>query len=164
MGCAEEEKRNAWLCHDGVKRVAISCRHTCRRLKTDFMFAKLSKVTNVSCVPHRYFAHLPLCSVACACATAAPIGAFFAVRRKVARAGCSLHGVKPFLRSLFPFVERARWFATPARHVCHAGAARLPCRRGTSAVPAWQMIKPILRTERCCVKTVTSLLLSALFH
>ena len=48
-------------------------------------------------------------------------------------------------------------FATPARHVCHAGVARLPCRRGTSAAPAWQTTKPVIVTGMRLVRMVTRL-------
>ena len=39
--------------------------------------------------------------------------------------------------------------------ICHAGAARLPCRRGTSAVPAWQTTKRHLVMGIYVAKTVS---------
>ena len=71
------------------------------------------------------------------------------------------HGAKPFRQGTLLCADGALLFATPARHVCHAGAARLPCRRGTSAVPAWQMLLPLPGTGNRHLKTVACHLISA---
>ena len=65
------------------------------------------------------------------------------------------HGAKPFRQGTLLCADGALLFATPARHVCHAGAARLPCRRGTSAVPAWQTTKRHLVMGIYVAKTVS---------
>ena len=65
------------------------------------------------------------------------------------------YGAKPFRQGTLLCADGALLFATPARHVCHAGAARLPCRRGTFAVPAWQTIKRHLVMGISVAKTVS---------
>ena len=65
------------------------------------------------------------------------------------------HGAKPFRQGTLLCADGAWLFATPARHVCHAGAARLPCRRGTFAVPAWQTTKWHLVMGIYVAKTVS---------
>ena len=65
------------------------------------------------------------------------------------------HGAKPFRQGTLLCADGALLFATPARHVCHAGAARLPCRRGTSAVPVCQTIKRHLVMGIYVAKTVS---------
>ena len=65
------------------------------------------------------------------------------------------HGTKPFRQGTLLCADGALLSATPARHVCHAGAARLPCRRGTFAVPAWQTTKRHLVMGIYVAKTVS---------
>ena len=65
------------------------------------------------------------------------------------------YSAKPFRQGTLLCADSALLFATPARHVCHAGAARLPCRRGTFAVPAWQTTKRHLVMGIYVAKTVS---------
>ena len=52
------------------------------------------------------------------------------------------------------FVNGLLLSATAARHVCHGGVARLPCRRGTFATAAWQTVWRHVRMRPFVAKTV----------
>ena len=45
-----------------------------------------------------------------------------------------------------------------------AGTARLPRRHGTSATPAWQMMKCLLKTGKCLLKMGKLLAVMTLTH